>query len=93
MSLKERLTKFATTPGGVIPASPGFMPDDARKVLALVAALVPFAEFSRRRDSYPGWASSPPEETIAVSDGFGGAHITIGSLRDAQAALTAMEAE
>ncbi len=35
MSLKERLTKFATTPGGVIPASPGFMPDDARKVLAL----------------------------------------------------------
>ncbi len=38
MSLKERLTKFATTPGGVIPASPGFMPDDARKVLALIAA-------------------------------------------------------
>lgn len=37
-SLRERLEKYAATPFGVIPATPGFMPADARAVLALLAA-------------------------------------------------------
>ncbi len=87
MSLKERLTKFATTPGGVIPASPGFMPDDARKVLALIAAL----------ENYRDWASE--DEVHPCHDAAGGLWIdgTFSTVQELQAAaddaLDAMEAE